>query len=96
MAAARHTIMLYVCLLLVCLDLSCNPWAFYHFTEGGRLERELKYTETMLGKGYGSSGLIIVQTPEPNSRNVLTVQSLQQHLDAVLAATQVEVELFDK
>jgi len=50
----------------------------------------------MLGKGYGSSGLIIVQTPEPNSRNVLTVQSLQQHLDAVLAATQVEVELFDK
>lgn len=68
------------------------------FAEGGRLSEELEYTESVLGEGYGSSSQIIVQTPpeDSQSKNMLTKESLLLHLQAVLAATQTEVHLFDK
>lgn len=72
---------------------------FYVITEGGRLTKELEYTDSILGKGHGSISQIIVQAPTPKSsdeRNVLTRESLSLHLDAVLRATDTNVYLFNK
>lgn len=62
------------------------------------MSKELEYTESVLGDGYGSSSQIIVQTPgeESQSKNMLTKESMLRHLQAVLSATQTEVHLFDK
>ena len=69
-----------------------------YFAEGGRLSKELEYTDSILGEGYGSSSQIIVQTPgeDSPSKNMLSKESLLKHLQAVMTATQTEVHLFDK
>jgi patched 1 protein len=66
------------------------------WTEGGRLQHELQYTEEALGVGSGSTYEIVIQTsPKGPSRNVLTVPSMLKHLKALEAAVKVNVHLFD-
>lgn len=60
--------------------------------EGGRLEKELDYTKKVLGEGSGTTFELVIQTPK-NTKNLLNVDSVKLHFDAVYEATQVQVEL---
>ncbi|XP_041359146.1 protein patched homolog 1-like isoform X2 [Gigantopelta aegis] len=59
--------------------------------EGGRLERELKYTKETVGEGSGSTSELVIQTPKRVGANLLNVDSLSLHLQAVLKATKINV-----
>ena len=61
--------------------------------EGGRLDKELKYVEETLGKDYGGINQMLIQTAEDG--NILTSDSLIQHLDVLKKATRVRVEMDD-
>ena len=63
---------------------------------GGRLEEELKYTKKSLGEGYGGTNELLIQTPNEEGINILSVKAMRQHLDGVTRATNVTVELFDQ
>lgn len=63
--------------------------------EGGRLSRELNYVVSSLGEGSGTTSELVLQLPKVSGSNVLTVESLLLHLDAVKAATKVAVDMFD-
>ncbi|XP_074642065.1 protein patched homolog 1-like [Tubulanus polymorphus] len=68
--------------------------------DGGRLQKELQYTEKILGLGSGTTSELIIQTPHNNglnsNNNILTAASFLLHLKAVKAATQVEVDLYGR
>jgi len=64
--------------------------------EDGRLPKELEYTKSMLGEGYGSENQIVIQTPGTGAKNVLTRESLLNHVEVVTRATKIEVHLFDE
>ena len=61
--------------------------------EGGRLDQELRYVEDTLGKDYGGINQMLIQTAEDG--NLLTSESLIQHLDVLKKATRVRVEMDD-
>ena len=61
--------------------------------EGGRLDKELRYVEETLGKDYGGINQMLIQTAEDG--NMLTSESLLQHLDVLKKATRVRVEMDD-
>ncbi|XP_072172750.1 protein patched homolog 1-like [Diadema setosum] len=61
---------------------------------GGRLEKELEYTEATLGSGWGATSQIIVQTPKKQGENILTQTALLQHVRSAVLATQVEVDMY--
>lgn len=61
-------------------------------TDGGRLQKELAYTEKVLGKGHGSTNELVIQT----GQGVLTSQGMLRHQKALYAATKVTVEVFDE
>ncbi|XP_033103674.1 protein patched homolog 1-like isoform X2 [Anneissia japonica] len=63
--------------------------------EGGRLERELKYTSDTLQGGERSASQVIIQSPKYKETNILTQENIQLHLNASLLATQVTVDMFD-
>uniref|UniRef100_T1IK20 SSD domain-containing protein n=1 Tax=Strigamia maritima TaxID=126957 RepID=T1IK20_STRMM len=63
--------------------------------EDGRLEKEMEYIRKNLGDGAWDSNQIILHLPKQDGANILHVDSMLAHLDAVLAATQVHVEMFD-
>lgn len=65
------------------------------FLEGGRLEEELAYTREKLGVGSGTTSEIVIQTPKIGN-NILTTDSLQLHLQALLKVTQIRVEMYEK
>lgn len=50
----------------------------------------------MLGEGYGSENQIVIQTPGTGAKNVLTRESLLNHVEVVTRATKIEVHLFDE
>ena len=69
---------------------------------------ELAYTLRWLGEGSGTTYELVIQTPRrvdqevdvdtrssASTKNVLSVRSMLQHLEAVRAATTLSVELFD-
>ena len=58
--------------------------------EGGRLEKELQYTKDTVGVGSGSTSELVIQTPKIGS-NLLNVESLSLHLQAVLEASKINV-----
>lgn len=61
---------------------------------GGRLEKELAYS-----KEYGSDYIsyeVIIQTPNIQGTNILTVPALQKHVQVVKKALEVEVEVFSQ
>ena len=65
------------------------------FTEGGRLERELKYATEALGEASASTHQLVIQTPKHHGANILHAAALKEHLAVLKAATQVSVDLFD-
>ena len=56
------------------------------FSEGGRLEKELRYVSETLGVGAGATHQLIIQTPSEDSRHasILTSDALLTHLVPVL------------
>ncbi|XP_020624709.1 protein patched-like isoform X2 [Orbicella faveolata] len=62
----------------------------------GRLEKELEYTKKALGEGYGGTNELLIQTPNEEGTNILTVQALKRHLDILMKVTNVSVDLFDQ
>ncbi|XP_023725439.1 protein patched [Cryptotermes secundus] len=63
--------------------------------EGGRLERELRYTQAALGEADASTHQLVIQTPRDPEASLLHPAALLSHLDVVKAATSVTVQLFD-
>ena len=61
--------------------------------EGGRLDKELRYVEETLGKDYGGINQMLIQTAEDG--NLLTSDSLIEHLEVLKRATRVRVEMDD-
>lgn len=66
------------------------------FAVGGRLEKELEYTKKALGEGYGGTNELLIQTPNMEGSNILSVKAMKQHLQALTRATNVSVDLFDQ
>ena len=62
----------------------------------GRLEKELEYTKKALGEGYGGTNELLIQTPNEEGTNILTVEALKRHLDILMKVTNVSVDLFDQ
>lgn len=62
----------------------------------GRLDKELENTTKALGEGYGSTNELLIQTPNEEGTNILTVQALKQHLDILMKVTHVSVHLLDQ
>ena len=60
---------------------------------GGRLDQELSYVEKTLGRDYGGINQMLIQTGEDS--NLLTTESLLNHLDVLKDATRVHVEMDD-
>ena len=67
---------------------------FLFVSEGGRLQEELKYVESKLGRGAGSTSELIIQTPRDDG-SILTPEALLAHLDVIKAASKVVVEKHD-
>ena len=67
---------------------------FVFVSEGGRLQEELKYVESKLGRGAGSTSELIIQTPRDDG-SILTPEALLAHLDVIKAASKVVVEKHD-
>lgn len=65
------------------------------FTDGGRLEKELKYIRNTLGDGFGNTDQIIIQTPKYVEDSVLNSASLLFHLKVMRTAITTTVEMFD-
>ncbi|XP_064624757.1 protein patched homolog 1-like isoform X2 [Lineus longissimus] len=63
--------------------------------DGGRLQTELAYTKKVLGEGSGTTSEIVIQTPSIGS-NLLSKESFLLHLNTVLEATKIKVEMFDR
>ncbi|XP_067002180.1 protein patched [Anabrus simplex] len=63
--------------------------------EGGRLERELRYTQAALGEADTSTHQLVIQTPRDPAASLLHPQALLTHLQVVRAAMGVTVHLFD-
>ena len=66
----------------------------FSVTEGGRLEKELTYTKNAIGTGYGITNQIVIQTPK-SGNNILTPESFIQHRDALVKASEIEINVFD-
>lgn len=62
-----------------------------------RIDAELNYIAASIGQdGQGSNSQLLLQTPQDNyDDNVLTVDSLLLHLEALKIATQTTVDLYD-
>lgn len=64
------------------------------FSDGGRLQEELSYTRSKLGEGSGTTSELLIQTPKKGV-NLLSQDSMLLHLQAVLAATHITVDMYD-
>nr|CAD7585590.1 unnamed protein product [Timema genevievae] len=63
--------------------------------QGGRLERELHYTEAALGEADASTHQLVIQAPKDPGASLLHPAALLTHLQVLRAATAVTVHLFD-
>lgn len=92
-----------VALLLLCavitsskLDADITSWV----QRTDRLQSELQYVAQAVGEGSGSTSQLLVQAAKNDrhhqaTSNILTVDSLMVHLEALAIATHVTVEHFD-
>lgn len=65
------------------------------FAEGGRLERELRYSAAALGEQMDDTHQLVIQTPKDPGASLLHPNALKAHLQVLQTATQVTVHLFD-
>lgn len=71
------------------------------YTAGGRLETELRYSESALGETESVVHLLVTQTakkatsPEVPQQRLLHRKALLAHLQLLKAASHVTVNLFD-
>ncbi|KAJ1530653.1 hypothetical protein ONE63_005525 [Megalurothrips usitatus] len=63
--------------------------------EGGRLERELRYSFAALAEPNFATHQLFIQTPKDAGASLLHPNALKAHLQVLQAATQVTVHLFD-
>ncbi|KAK7934278.1 hypothetical protein WMY93_005174 [Mugilogobius chulae] len=79
-------------MLFLCLDgLTASPCVL-----GGRVNRELKYTRQKIGEEAMFNPQLMIQTPQEEGANVLTVEALLQHLESALRASRVHVFLYER
>lgn len=64
-------------------------------TEGGRLEKELVYTEKSLGEMESTTHQLLIQTPKDADASVLHPQALLTHLEVLEKATAIKIDMFD-
>ncbi len=64
-------------------------------SEGGRLEKELRYVRDHLGEGAGATSQMVIQTPRRGGASVLSPEAMLEHLDVIRAAAKVVVETDD-
>ena len=78
-------------------DDSIKPIFVSLFSEGGRLQKEIKYVESNLGLGAGSTSEMIIQTPSDDggTSSILTAEALLSHLEILQKASKVVVEQDD-
>nr|CAD7459003.1 unnamed protein product [Timema tahoe] len=72
-----------------------HVYAFARRDRGGRLERELHYTEAALGEADASTHQLVIQAPKDPGASLLHPAALLTHLQVLRAATAVTVHLFD-
>ncbi|XP_017867953.1 PREDICTED: protein patched [Drosophila arizonae] len=63
--------------------------------EGGRLESELAYTQKTIGEDESSTHQLIIQTAHDPNASVLHPQALLSHLEVLVKATAVKVQIND-
>ncbi|XP_032585536.1 protein patched isoform X2 [Drosophila mojavensis] len=63
--------------------------------EGGRLESELAYTQKTIGEDASSTHQLIIQTAHDPNASVLHPQALLSHLEVLVKATAVKVQIND-
>ena len=63
--------------------------------EGGRLEKELEYTQKAIGEVESSTHQLIIQTAHDPNASVLHPQALLTHLEVLKRATSVTIHMFD-
>ena len=66
-------------------------------SEGGRLEKELRYVDDHLGVGAGATNEMLIQTPSEDggTASILTSEALLAHLEILKTASRVVVERDD-
>ncbi|PFX16832.1 Protein patched-like 2 [Stylophora pistillata] len=62
----------------------------------GRLEKELQYTKDSVGEGAGTTNELIIHAANEGGDNILSVDSMQEHLKAVQKAIEIKVDVFGK
>ncbi|KAG7258887.1 LOW QUALITY PROTEIN: hypothetical protein CRUP_017823 [Coryphaenoides rupestris] len=67
-----------------------------HYSVGGRVNQELKYTRQNIGEESMFTPQLMIQTPREEGANVLTQEALRQHLDSALRASRVHVYLYNR
>lgn len=74
------------------LDSDLMSWV----QRSSRIEAELEFVAKSMKEGTGSTGQLLIQTPrEQNVDNILTVDALMIHLEAMAIATHVTVDMDD-
>lgn len=73
------------------LDAELSSW----IQRTSRIESELNYVSASIGDGQGASSQLILQSPRQQNADILTVDALMIHLEAMAIATQVTVDLHD-
>nr|XP_033784031.1 protein patched homolog 1 isoform X2 [Geotrypetes seraphini] len=63
---------------------------------GGRVSRELNYTRQKIGEEAMFNPQLLIQTPQEDGANILTVEALQQHLHSALEASRVQVYMYNR
>ncbi|KAM6364360.1 protein patched homolog 1-like [Pluvialis apricaria] len=63
---------------------------------GGRVSRELNYTRQKIGEEAMFNPQLMIQTPQEDGANVLTIEALRQHLDSALQASRVDVYMYNR
>lgn len=85
--------------IIACKVSNRKSLLFFHkppiYTEGGRLEQELLYTQKSLGEMESTTHQLLIQTPKDPDASVLNSQALLTHLEVLRQATSVTVQMFD-
>lgn len=85
-------IVLCVAIKSVKIDAELSNW----IQRSSRVDSELNYVNGAIGETSGSTSQLLLQTPrQEHTNNLLTVNALMVHLEALAIATHVTVDLYD-